>query len=488
MEKGAPRGEEPGGRRVSRCARWIAGSVGGLSSAPGPRARRGPFPRSGARRAGRLPAIDGFAASFSFLARKWHIAARWGRRRDRRRRTACSPEDASGKAPHAFDEKRRTGAHLGSGRRVRGCGARTARAREHVPSEEATDRYTDRKYAKNHSLALQSWQSQDLSPVDSGLFASLPAPHDRVTRASRAEGPHTRSTSRGPRRRALDARRIAVRLASRTVKNLWSRAAASRRRRATPASERDAPRELPHRRPAVSPRARRCATPRAGSRRVWRAPRGWARAPAVDRRGGGRRPRARPPIGRSARARRARATTPGAEPPRTRTARTSGSGSRARSSLWTRGWTRARARRPAPRRRRRGRGRPLRSRRAPRRACRRARPRTPRGRASSSSGMTRRLSPETRCAENARMLTRARLGRTPRISISRRFAARFAASRSTTPTTSTPSRACASPPRTSRLCPSARPPCPAAARAPSTASTRSAAAAGRGTRRRARRR
>ena len=178
MEKGATRGEETGGRRVSRCARWIAGSVGGLSSAPGPRARRGPFPRSGARRAGRLPAIDGFAASFSFLARKWHIAARWGRRRDRRRRTACSPEDASGKAPHAFDEKRRTGAHLGSGRRVRGCGARTARAREHVPSEEATDRYTDRKYAKNHSLALQSWQSQDLAR-GSGLFASLPAPHDR---------------------------------------------------------------------------------------------------------------------------------------------------------------------------------------------------------------------------------------------------------------------------------------------------------------------
>ena len=29
--------------------------------------------------------------------------------------------------------------------------------------------------------------------------------------------------------------------------------------------------------------------------------------------------------------------------------------------------------------------------------------------------MTRRLSPETRCAENARMLTRARLARTPRI-------------------------------------------------------------------------
>ena len=71
-----------------------------------------------------------------------HIAARWGRRRDRRRRTAGSPEDASGKAPRAFDEKRRTGAHLGSGRRVRGCGARTARAREHVPSEEATDRGT----------------------------------------------------------------------------------------------------------------------------------------------------------------------------------------------------------------------------------------------------------------------------------------------------------------------------------------------------------
>lgn len=142
MEKGATRGEETGGRRVSRCARWIAGSVGGLTSAPGPRARRGPFPRSGARRAGRLPAIDGFDASFSFLARKWHIAARWGRRRDRRRRTACSPEDASGKAPRAFDEKRRTGAHLGSGRRVRGCGARTARAREHVPSEEATDRGT----------------------------------------------------------------------------------------------------------------------------------------------------------------------------------------------------------------------------------------------------------------------------------------------------------------------------------------------------------
>ena len=70
-----------------------------------------------------------------------HIAARWGRRRDRRRRTAGSPEDASGKAPRAFDEKRRTRAHLGCGRRVRGCGARTARA-ANTSSEEATDRGT----------------------------------------------------------------------------------------------------------------------------------------------------------------------------------------------------------------------------------------------------------------------------------------------------------------------------------------------------------
>ena len=273
---------------------------------------------------------------FFFLARKWHIAARWGRRRDRRRRTACSPEDASGKAPRAFDEKRRTGAHLGSGRRVRGCGARTARAREHVPSEEATDRYTDRKYAKNHSLALQSWQSQDLSPVDSGLFASLPAPHDRVTRASRAEGPHTRSTSRGPRRRALDARRIAVRLASRTVKNLWSRAAASRRRRATPASERDAPRELPHRRPAVSPRARRCATPRGARVASGELPEGGrARRRSIAVEEGAARVRVRRSAVRAGAA--GSGPTPGAEPPRTRS-RTSGSGSRA-LSLWTRGWT-----------------------------------------------------------------------------------------------------------------------------------------------------
>ena len=312
---------------------------------------------SAARR--ETPAIDGFAASFSFLARKAHIAARWGRRRDRRRRTACSPEDASGKAPHAFDEKRRTGAHLGSGRRVRGCGARTARAREHVPSEEATDRYTDRKYAKNHSLALQSWQSSDLSPVARASSRHFRRRSDRVTRASRAEGPHTRSTRVAPAgaRSTRDASRF-VSPRGRLLEHMVACSGfatapsdAGVRARRTAGASASTPRRLAAR-AAMRP-------PRAGSRRVWRAPRGWARAPAVDRRGGGRRPRARPPIGRSARARRARATTPGAEPPRTRTARTSGSGSRARSSLWTRGWTRARARRPGcARRRRRGRGRP----------------------------------------------------------------------------------------------------------------------------------
>ena len=250
------------------------------------------------------------------------------------------------------------------------------------------------------SVAAGNRVCRILTRVDSGLLASLPAPHDRATRASRAEGPHTRSASRGPRRRARDARRIAVRLASWTVKNLWSRASARRRRRATPASERDAPRAPPRRRPAVSPRARTCATPRAGSRRGWRAPRA-ARASAVDPNAGGRRPRARPPIGPSARARRARVTTPEAETwartrggssgtsgsarseepsePTTRSARTTGGRTKSVFAL-----SRARRRR----RRRPGRGRRRPSRRVSRRACLRARPRTPPGRASSSSGMT----------------------------------------------------------------------------------------------------
>ena len=143
--------------------------------------------------------------------------------------------------------------------------------------------------------------------------------------------------------------------------------------------------------PAVSPRARRCATPRAGSRRVWRAPRGWARAPAVDRRGGGRRPRARPPIGRSGAGAAGSGHDSGGRAAANAHGKDIGVGIPRALQPLDQGWTRARARRPAPRRRRRGRGRPLRSRRAPRRACRRARPRTPRGRASSSSGMTRRL-------------------------------------------------------------------------------------------------
>ena len=68
-------------------------------------------------------AIDGFDdATFVFGAQMAHRGAR-GRRRDRKRRTAGSSEGASGWTPRVFDEKRRTGAHLGSGRRVRGCGA-----------------------------------------------------------------------------------------------------------------------------------------------------------------------------------------------------------------------------------------------------------------------------------------------------------------------------------------------------------------------------
>lgn len=250
------------------------------------------------------------------------------------------------------------------------------------------------------SVAAGNRVCRILTRVDSGLLASLPAPHDRATRASRAEGPHTRSASRGPRRRARDARRIAVRLASWTVKNLWSRASARRRRRATPASERDAPRAPPRRRPAVSPRARTCATPRAGSRRGWRAPRA-ARASAVDPNAGGRRPRARPPIGPSARARRARVTTPEAETwARTRggSSGTSGSARKeepseptTRSARTTGGRTKsvfAHSQAKRRRRRRPGRGRRRPSRRVSRRACLRARPRTPPGRASSSSGMT----------------------------------------------------------------------------------------------------
>lgn len=98
-----------GGGRRADFGVWTA-----RASRTVPRARGAP---------GDSRAIDGFDdATFVFGAQMAHRGAR-GRRRDRKRRTAGSSEDASGWTPRVVDEKRRTGAHLGSGRRVRGCGA-----------------------------------------------------------------------------------------------------------------------------------------------------------------------------------------------------------------------------------------------------------------------------------------------------------------------------------------------------------------------------
>ena len=179
----ARRGAGDGCRRVVERARWIDARPLRCRRAGGARvATLSAFGEP--RRAGRLPAIGDSRLFFAAAARR---AARGASASGGTEGTNGSlARGRVAKAPaRAFDEPRRTGAHLGARARA-GPRARTATRRARPVEEAQTGRRRSKIRKKSRALLAKLAIAGSLARARA-LFASLPAPHDRVTRASRAE-------------------------------------------------------------------------------------------------------------------------------------------------------------------------------------------------------------------------------------------------------------------------------------------------------------